>query len=182
MAGRKKNKAQVLDVKAVREAGMLLMAYLHPLCELRAITGGEQSCELVPSDPTSYLLAVAAEQAAEAVVPNNATVLDAFGWVERFGLCLDLAASILGNPVGHADSKQALQNVGLVELAAAAIAQLFRRDRYRAALTALARLLDTDAVRTLDEITATILPSLPDPNQIKTDVGSLYIRLGWVAD
>jgi len=178
MARNKRNGSQVFSVEAVREAGLALMALIHPLCELRVEKDGEDAiCTVVTQDRRSMLMASVADRAAEAVIPNNGTPHDLFHGLENLATSLDMAAALVGSEDGAT-----LEAVVLVDSVTEAVAALFRRENYRAALSAMARRLDRGAKPSMGEITKLVGPHLPKLDQMKWDVGSIYIRMGWVAN
>lgn len=177
MARNKRKGMQILSVEAVREAGLALMALIHPLCELQVEHDGDDAiCTVVAQDRRSMLMASVADRAAEAVIPNNGTPHDMLHGLENLATSLDMAAALTGCAEGVT-----LEAVALVDGVTEAVTALFRRDCYRAALSELARRLDRGAKPSTGEIAVLMGPWLPKLEQMKQDVGSVYIRMGWVA-
>jgi hypothetical protein len=182
MARNKRNEQQVCSVEAVREAGVALMALIHPLCDLRTTPErGETTYTVIPQDPTARLMAAVADSAAEAVVPNSGRPKSIFSGVESLATSLEMAALILlEKPFEDADDEERLQTVAQVDGVTQAVAALFSRNCYRNALSTLARHLERGSKPTALEIEALAGTWLPRLDQVKDDVASVYLRMGWM--
>lgn len=178
MARSKRLDGHEFSVEAVRAAGEAFMALIHPLCELRAAED-QTAYVVVPHGPTAQLMVAVAGRAALAVVPNC-------GWLDHRSYSdedkateQENAANMLGIPREGRTPVQMLAAVIATDAVAHAVLKWFSRAYCRKAITKLARRFEQETKPSADDIGALVSKCLPTDENVRWDVGLVYIRLGW---